>query len=158
MHNVTYRRASAIDAKEIAALFRETRERCLPYLPMLHTPDEDAAFFAGHVLQQDTVWVAECRDDIAGFCAFGNGRLDHLYVHPSFQRSGIGSALLRIAMRECAALQLWVFQQNRSAIRFYEAHGFMLVKTTDGADNEERVPDALYRWELDPGKHRAGAD
>lgn len=30
-------------------------------------------------------------------------------------------------------------------IKFYESHGFGLVKKTDGAENEERVPDALYQ-------------
>ncbi len=41
---------------------------------------------------------------------------------------------------------LWVFQTNTGAIRFYERHGFELVKLTDGAENMEREPDALYRW------------
>ena len=43
-------------------------------------------------------------------------------------------------------LQLWVFQKNTGAIRFYERHGFRLVKLTDGAENMEREPDALYAW------------
>jgi len=41
-----------------------------------------------------------------------------------------------------------VFQKNTGAIRFYERHGFRLVKLTDGADNVEREPDALYYWSL----------
>ena len=41
---------------------------------------------------------------------------------------------------------LWVFQKNEGARRFYERHGFELVKLTDGAENMEREPDALYRW------------
>jgi putative acetyltransferase len=28
----------------------------------------------------------------------------------------------------------------------YKRHGFELVRLTDGADNMEREPDALYRW------------
>ena len=39
-----------------------------------------------------------------------------------------------------------MFQKNTGAIRFYERHGFRLVKLTDGADNMEREPDALYAW------------
>jgi len=45
-----------------------------------------------------------------------------------------------------AFLQLWVFQLNEGARRFYERHGFRLVKLTDGAGNMERTPDALYEW------------
>jgi ribosomal protein S18 acetylase RimI-like enzyme len=43
-------------------------------------------------------------------------------------------------------LQLWVFQRNAGARRFYERHGFRLVKLTDGSANMEREPDALYAW------------
>jgi ribosomal protein S18 acetylase RimI-like enzyme len=116
----------------------------LPYLPVLHTPAEDLEFFSGQVLRSDTVWVAECASGIVGFCAFGNGWLNHLYVMPSVHRAGIGSELLRIALRETEALRLWVFQQNAAAIAFYESHGFRLVRMTDGSENEEQVPDALY--------------
>lgn len=43
-------------------------------------------------------------------------------------------------------LQLWAFQRNLRAIKFYERHGFRLVRETDGSGNEEREPDALYAW------------
>jgi ribosomal protein S18 acetylase RimI-like enzyme len=43
-------------------------------------------------------------------------------------------------------LQLWVFQKNVGARRFYERHGFRLVELTDGAGNEENEPDARYEW------------
>ena len=39
-----------------------------------------------------------------------------------------------------------MFQKNDGARRLYERNGFRLVKLTDGADNMEREPDALYRW------------
>lgn len=32
-------------------------------------------------------------------------------------------------------------RRNMSARRFYEAHGFLAVRKTDGDDNEEREPD-----------------
>jgi RimJ/RimL family protein N-acetyltransferase len=43
-------------------------------------------------------------------------------------------------------LQLWVFQRNTRAIRFYEHNGFQKVKETDGALNEEKLPDAMFEW------------
>ncbi len=33
------------------------------------------------------------------------------------------------------------------ARRFYERHGFRLVQVTEGSENMEREPDALYAWE-----------
>jgi putative acetyltransferase len=46
-----------------------------------------------------------------------------------------------------AALELWCFQANARARRFYEARGFQAIRFTDGANNEERTPDVRYRWE-----------
>ena len=69
-----------------------------------------------------------------------------LYVHPGAQGRGVGSALLDLAKTTGDRLQLWTFQRNLAARRFYERHGFVLVEETDGARNEEREPDALYRW------------
>jgi hypothetical protein len=50
-----------------------------------------------------------------------------------------------------AALELWCFQANARARRFYEARGFSAIRFTDGAHNEERTPDVLYRWERADG-------
>jgi L-threonylcarbamoyladenylate synthase len=68
----------------------------------------------------------------------------------------VGTALLQEAMRRRpSGLQLWVFQQNAQARRFYERHGFVLLRETDGSGNEERTPDALYGW---PAEVRVAAD
>ena len=42
-------------------------------------------------------------------------------------------------------MQLWAFQSNTGALRFYERHGFVAVEETDG-DNEEGAPDLRMRW------------
>jgi phosphinothricin acetyltransferase len=42
-------------------------------------------------------------------------------------------------------IQLWTFQSNSGARRFYERHGFVAVQTTEG-DNEEKAPDVRYVW------------
>ena len=42
-------------------------------------------------------------------------------------------------------MQLWAFQSNTGALRFYERHGFVAVEETDG-DNEERAPDVRMVW------------
>jgi hypothetical protein len=43
-------------------------------------------------------------------------------------------------------LRLWTFASNAGAQRFYERHGFVETRRTDGRDNEERAPDILYVW------------
>jgi GNAT superfamily N-acetyltransferase len=78
--------------------------------------------------------------------AFRQGWIDQLYVLPGRQRLGIGGTLIAIAKARWPELQLWTFQRNLSARRFYEANGFVKLRETDGAANEEREPDVLYRW------------
>jgi putative acetyltransferase len=146
MNAPTVRRARPEDSDAVAALFRRSKETALPYLPDLHTPDEDRRFFRERVFPASVVWVVEEGGALAGFCALREGWIDHLYVDPAHQRAGIGTALLRKAMENNDELRLWTFQRNTNARAFYEAHGFTCVKTTDGAGNEEREPDSLYSW------------
>jgi len=62
------------------------------------------------------------------------------------QGQGVGTSLLEIAQASHGLLQLWTFQRNAAARRFYEGRGFGLVRETDGSRNEEKEPDALYLW------------
>ena len=48
--------------------------------------------------------------------------------------------------RSAAARAVGVPAQHRDAIAFYEAHGFAIVKATEGANNEEKEPDYLMAW------------
>lgn len=145
MSDVEFRSATLDDAESIARRHHSTRETSMPYLPVLHTLKDGVEFFAS-VVKQRTVQIADINGKAVGYCAYGDGWLDHLYVQPVYQGHGIGSELLKRAMTASDSLQLWAFQKNVGAIRFYERFGFRLVRETDGASNEEREPDALYAW------------
>jgi ribosomal protein S18 acetylase RimI-like enzyme len=86
-----------------------------------------------------------------GFIALGDATIDHLYVEPEMTGRGIGSALLEHAKEQRPeGFSLWTFQQNEGARRFYERHGLRVIRLTDGRDNEEKTPDALYAWRAEP--------
>ncbi len=138
-------RATSSDVQSIVDVFRRTRASALPYLPNLHTNEEDLAYF-GSVVEKSTVYVARENDRIVAFCAFRTVWVDHLYILPEYAGRGIGRALMSKGRAAHPRLQLWVFQRNEAAAAFYKAMGFTLVKLTDGTDNEEREPDALYQW------------
>jgi GNAT superfamily N-acetyltransferase len=95
------------------------------------------------------MWGAFGAGIMTGFIAFREGWIDQLYVLPGAQGQGIGTALVKVAQDACDQLQLWTFQRNANARRFYEARGFALVRETDGSRNEEKEPDALYLWRRD---------
>jgi GNAT superfamily N-acetyltransferase len=153
-HDIAIRRAALAESDAIASLLRRVMKTCLPYLPDLHTPAEDRAFVRERMFARCAVWVAAGPASIRtgdaalhGFCAFREDWVDQLYVDPALHRRGLGARLLAEAKAAHPRLQLWVFQRNLPAIAFYEAQGFRLVRRTDGHDNEEREPDALYAWE-----------
>jgi GNAT superfamily N-acetyltransferase len=139
------RRADEQSAAAIARLLRLVLRTSLPFLPELHTPDEDIWFVRNVTFAQCEVWVAET-NDVDGFIAFRAGWVDQLYVRPRRQRQGIGKALLGQAMKAHSPLRLWTFQKNAAAIRFYLAQGFGEIERTDGSRNEEREPDILFEW------------
>jgi ribosomal protein S18 acetylase RimI-like enzyme len=121
----------------------------VPPVPEEHIPLIADDLFSRH----EDVWLAEEDGLPVGFLAIRRSRtegwevLEKLYVDPEAQSRGIGTVLLDQAKAlRPDGLHLWVFQKNTGAIRFYERHGFRLVKLTDGTGNMEREPDALYAW------------
>jgi GNAT superfamily N-acetyltransferase len=77
----------------------------------------------------------------------GEHELEELYVLPAWAGRGIRSRLIALAKhRRPAGLELWTFQANAGARRFYERHGFRAVEFTDGSGNEEGQPDVRYMW------------
>jgi GNAT superfamily N-acetyltransferase len=140
------RRATIEDMAAAAVVHRLAMRISLAFLPELRTAEEDLFHFREHLFPNNEIWVAEKDGVVVGYAARGDGWLNHLYIHPDHQGEGIGPRLLAIAMDGVDALQLWAFQQNERARRFYEKRGFVLVELTDGSGNEEKTPDARYEW------------
>jgi GNAT superfamily N-acetyltransferase len=140
------RRAKPADAQAIATLLRHTFRVSLPFLPELHTAEEDLWFVRERMLVTDEVWLAEEDEALCGFVAFREGWIDHLYVHPDWQGRGIGPELLAKPLALRQTRRLWAFQKNARARKFYEDRGFRPIQFTDGSGNEEKEPDVLYEW------------
>jgi GNAT superfamily N-acetyltransferase len=141
------RPAQARDTDAIAAVHRTSMREALPYLPDLHTEDEDRAWVANVVLPHQEVWVAEAAGRVVGVAALDGDMLAQLYILPGQQGRGIGSALLNKTMeRRPNGMRLYAFQRNTRARGFYERRGFVAVEFGDGSCNEEGEPDVLYQW------------
>jgi GNAT superfamily N-acetyltransferase len=134
------------DVDAAARVVRTAFDQALPSLAGLHMPQEDQWFFRERVFNTCEMWGAFDGAAMRGIIAFREGWIDQLYVLPEAQRRGVGKDLLQVAQNAFDRLQLWTFQRNAPARRFYEARGFALIQETDGAGNEEKAPDALYLW------------
>jgi putative acetyltransferase len=147
MKDFEIRPARSADAEAIADVHLDSRREAMPWLSVLHSREDTIAYFAGHVLLHEEVLVAEVNQLVVGFIALEGDHVDHLYIAPAYQGRGIGDTLLAMAKEvRPDGLMLWTFQRNARARQFYEARGFVAAELTDGSRNEEREPDALYRW------------
>jgi GNAT superfamily N-acetyltransferase len=143
----TVRRAAAFDADAIANVYY-TSFRLLTFLPMLHTIEEHQWFISNVTLKECEVTIAEDEGGIVAFLARQGEEVRLLYTRPDRIGMGAGTQLINAAKASgIGALELWCYQANERARRFYEARGFHAIRFTNGADNEEQMPDVRYRWE-----------
>jgi ribosomal protein S18 acetylase RimI-like enzyme len=140
------RRLTLDDAPLSADLHRRAGALIPGYDTSLHTPDEDLAFHRDQVIPNCECWGLFDGDLLLGFIAILPGWIDHLYVEPALHRCGIGSQLIAFAQARQSELRLYTFQSNARGRAFYEHHGFVIEELTDGARNDEKMPDITYLW------------
>ena len=151
--DLKFRQARDGEGSSLADLWLRSRAAAIAYIPApVHDAEDVRRWFVETVVPKFDTWVAESSGCvIVGLLVLNDGWLEQLYLEPGWTGLGIGSHLVEIAKtRYPHRLDLRVFQSNRRARKFYERHGFFLVGTTDG-DNEEGAPDAHYAWEPAPG-------
>ena len=125
------------------------RHHAVPDIPPLRGPDDKVReWLVGVVLGGGEVWVAETASaQVVGVMLLEGDWIEQLYVEPTWVGRGVGTELIEVAKRcRPQGLQLWTFQSNQRAHRFYERHGFVVEERTDGSSNQERAPDVRYVW------------
>ncbi len=102
--------------------------------------------FRAHIAPRCDIWVAQRGGALLGFMAIRGSYIDRMYVRPSAQRGGVGTALLEKA-RELSpeGVELHTHRANQRARDFYEKHGFRAVRfgVSPAPENE---PDVEYWW------------
>jgi len=92
---------------------------------------------------QDRRWIAFINDEIVGICVSRSTpqdlesvnevvpipgvtqQLNHLYLRPSAQGTGLADALMDLALPGRMPAYLWIIGGNARGWRFYERHGFV---------------------------------
>ena len=121
--SITFRRGTDPDARAAAELWLRARRAAVGAIPpTIHDDDDVRAWFASHVVRDTDLWLAvDAAGRPVGILVLNGPWIDQLYVEPTFA-------------------------SNTGAQRFYERHGFVATRRTDGRDNEEGAPDILYVW------------
>ena len=136
------------DFDTVTRLWRVAREMAFPEFMVEHphTFEEDCNYFRSNILAHNDVWVAEVDGRAAGFMAMAGDFVDQLYVHPDFQRHGLGKAFLDFA-KERSPEHVWLYtlQVNANGRAFYEKNGFIAEKFGISPAPESE-PDVEYHW------------
>jgi ribosomal protein S18 acetylase RimI-like enzyme len=136
------------DFDAVTILWRISREKSLPefQLEKGHFFFEDRDYFQKNIIKNNQIWVVESQNYPVGFMAMNNDFVDQLYIHPDYQRRGIGQSLLNLA-RERSPEHVWLYtlQVNASAREFYEKNGFVAEKFGISPPPESE-PDVQYHW------------
>ncbi|MCX4982648.1 GNAT family N-acetyltransferase [Streptomyces sp. NBC_00572] len=154
--DLALRRAEASDATAVADVWLRSFGAALPTVRRAHGDDAVRSWFAHVVVPHHETWVAVAEPGVVGLLVLDGGdeeggedggHLEQLYLDPSWRGRGLGDRFMDLAKRQRPrGLDLWTFQVNAPAQRFYERHGFVAVEWTDGLRNEEREPDVRYAW------------
>jgi GNAT superfamily N-acetyltransferase len=143
---IDIRRAVTADAAAVADVFLDSFHATYDF-PLAHSDDEVRGWIRDRLIPEHETWVAVEDGRILALLALAPGWVEQLYVAPDRLGEGMGGRLIELAKeREPGGLELWTFQVNARARRFYERHGFVPVELTDGSGNQERQPDVRYRW------------
>jgi GNAT superfamily N-acetyltransferase len=137
---LTIRPARPDDAETLLAV---QRDACLVAFAHIFPPEEypfpDAEVLANWrtVLTdpETEVYIAEVDGVPVGSVSLGNGFLSTLYVVPTRQGTGVGTALHDLALERLRAqgndvAKLWALEENWNARRYYEKRGWALTDET----------------------------
>jgi GNAT superfamily N-acetyltransferase len=141
------RRATPSDARTIAEFTHDIRNDSVP---LVHSIDDVENFVLDHRISRGSSWVVEESGEVLGWLDVAGDDLDQLYLKRGHQGRGLGKALLDHAKSlSPGRLELYTFQVNTGARRFYQREGFTEIYWGDGGDNEEGQPDVKLEWRSD---------
>jgi GNAT superfamily N-acetyltransferase len=117
------------------------------WMPRVHSRADVVNHYKTVVARDRKSFVVVSGNATLGFMTFTDDHLiSALYVASEYRRQGVGQLMLTRAKREFDdRLELWTFQANVPAQKFYAREGFVEINRTDG-DNDEGLPDIMLEW------------
>ncbi|WP_121615435.1 N-acetyltransferase [Virgibacillus halodenitrificans] len=102
-----------------------------------------------YIPMSETYVITE-QTKIIGFVSMVEDYLAALFIDVAYQNNGAGKELLNFVKRQRNEIQLKVYKENLSAIRFYKKNGFIIKEElTDEPTNKQEY---LMAWTRDINK------
>ena len=132
-------------AEEAVAMWSASKEKALGTNDA--SLDRYLEFLQNVLINTDKVFFALEREaqKVVGIMATNGDELNQLYIHPDYQRMGIGSQLMDVAKQlSPGKLSSRTFIINSNAQSFYEKHGLTPV----GRDHNKcwGLDEIIYEW------------
>lgn len=136
--------AKPADAAPLARIMADWASET-PWMPKLDAPQENQLVLSRLIATTDVTTLRNWRGP-QGFVARDGASIHALYLAPAARARGHGKRLLDHAKGQSDRLTLWCFQANTRARSFYARQGFAEAGMTDGAGNDENIPDVQMVW------------
>lgn len=143
---VSMRSARSQDMAVCAAIVNDWIDQT-DWMPRVHTHEAVRKHYEeDEKIKRQTI-VAVDGSRVRGFVTLTrDGFITALYVEEASRNQGIGGLLLARVKRELSPeINLYIFEANEKAQKFFSRHGFAEINRTTG-DNEENLPDILMEW------------
>lgn len=88
--------------------------------------------------------VLEVDGTVVGFISMIDDYLAALFISPNEQGKGYGKILLDYVKDQKESISLQVYQENESAIRFYEKNGFII--SNESIDENTSAKEFVMTW------------
>ena len=143
---VSMRAARSQDMAVCAAIVNDWIDQT-GWMPRVHTHGDVVKHYEDDEKIKRNTIVAVDGARVRGFVTLTrDGFITALHVEEASRNQGIGALLLQRVKRELSPqINLYIFQANEKAQRFFARHGFAEINRTTG-DNEEDLPDTLMEW------------
>lgn len=102
------------------------RDFCTPEFISLHTADRQTRYLLEKLQNGSRLSLMRLEGKAVGVVSVTDSLIEDLYILPRWQNRGLGTVLLRHAIRQCDGRPtLWILDNNAGAERLYRREGFV---------------------------------
>lgn len=143
MCSITIRQANTNDFGALTEIWFNASVKAHDFIPEKYWKNNKVQMHDTY-LPMSEVYLAEDLTNIYGFIALVENTIAAIFVSPEQQGKGVGKLLINHAKGIRSHLELNVYQQNTSSIRFYESVGFKVLEET--FDSKTQTKEFLMQW------------